>query len=108
MFSRKRQRSGDLQAPIRASKHEAFVRIDPLVFPFFLAILLASAAPSRLAAAGGIAGDGTAVSAANLATAPASQFGPAIENLPGEESTDAPAFAASHSAVSDPPSSVLE
>jgi hypothetical protein len=118
MFSRKQPRSTDLRGPIRASKQQTSVRIDALVFPIFLTILLALTAPKCLATTSGTAeSDGIAISGANLATEAGgttppdngSRLARANDGSMAEESNDAPAFTASHSpsVVNDPPSGVL-
>jgi hypothetical protein len=118
MFSRKR-RSSDLSGPIRASRHEACVRLDALVFPFFLIILLALTAPNCLAATSGTTeGDETSISGAHPATEgrgitpsdTGSRLASASEKLTGEDSHEAAAFtaSASPSAVIDSPNTLLK
>jgi hypothetical protein len=118
MFSRKRPRNTELRGPIRASRRATSVRIDALVFPISLTILLALTAPRCLATTSGTTeSDGIAISGANLATEvqgttppdTRSRLARANDGSMAEESNDAPGFTASHSpsVVNDPPSGVL-
>jgi len=118
MFSRKRPRCSDRPGPSRASKHKTSVRIDALVFPFFLTILPALAGTQYLAARSMNESDGTAISRANLATEARGTTTPdaaaprahASDDPIAGESDNAPGVTPNYppSAVNHPTSGVLQ